>query len=60
MVMYGKERTFQGPNQRREVQRHLTLGSGGNCMQVYFDFDEARRKVIIAYCGQHLSHYRQA
>ena len=60
MAMYGHERKFQGPAQRREIQRHLTLGGGGNCLQLYFDFDEVRRKVIIAYCGQHLSHYRQS
>ena len=60
MAMYGQERIFQGPGQRREIQRHLTLGGGGNCLQLYFDFDENRRKVIIAYCGQHLSHYRQS
>jgi hypothetical protein len=27
---------------------------------LYFDFDTATHKVIIAYCGQHLSHYRQS
>ena len=45
MAMYGHERVFQGPDQRREIQRHLTLGGGGNCLQVYFEFDEARKKV---------------
>ena len=60
MAMYGHERVFQGDGQRREIQRHLTLGGGGSCVQVYFDFDEARKKVIIAHCGQHLPHYRQS
>ena len=56
MAMHGQERVFQG----REIQRHLTLGGGGNCVQIYFEFDESRQRVIIAYCGQHLCHYRQA
>jgi hypothetical protein len=56
MAMYGQERVFQG----REIQRHLTLGGGGNCMQVYFEFDEVRQKVIVAHCGQHLSYYCQS
>ncbi len=60
MAMYGRERLFHDGDRRREIERHLTLGGGGNCLQVYFDFDEANRKVIIAYCGQHLSHYRQS
>ena len=60
MAMHGHERLFHHGGRRREIQRHLTLGGGGNCLQVYFDFDEANRKVIIAYCGQHLSHYRQS
>jgi hypothetical protein len=59
MAMYGQQRLFHDGAQRREIQRHLTLGGRGNCLQVYFDFDEANGKVIIAYCGQHLSHYRQ-
>lgn len=60
MAMYGHERVFQCNGTRREIQRHLTLGGGGNCLQIYFDFDETQRKTIIAYCGQHLSHYRQS
>jgi hypothetical protein len=60
MAMYGHERLFHDGEHRREIQRHLTLGGGGNCLQVYFDFDESNGKVIIAYCGPHLSHYRQS
>jgi hypothetical protein len=59
MAMYGQERLFHDGNLRREIQRHLTLGGRGNCLQVYFDFDESIQKVIIAYCGQHLSDFRQ-
>jgi hypothetical protein len=60
MAMYGRERLFHHGGQHREIQRHLTLGGGGICLQVCFDFDEANHKVVVAHCGQHLSYYRQA
>lgn len=60
MAMYGQERVFQCRGRKREIQRHLTLGGGRNCIQIYFDFDVTSRKVIIAYCGRHLPHYRQS
>ena len=60
MAMYGRERLFHHCGRSREIQRHLTLGGGGNCLQLYFDFDDMNFKVVIAYCGPHLSHYRQS
>jgi hypothetical protein len=60
MAMYGHERVFQCHGKKREIQRHVTLGGGNNCIQIYFDFEETNRKVIIAYCGRHLSHFRQS
>jgi hypothetical protein len=60
MAMYGHERIFHCRGRKREIQRHLTLGGGRNCIQIYFDFDETSGKVVIAYCGRHLPHYRQS
>lgn len=60
MAMYGNERVFQCRGRKREIQRHLTLGGGRNCIQIYFDFDETSQKAIIAYCGRHLRQYRQS
>jgi hypothetical protein len=44
MAMYRRERLFHHGGQQREIQRHLTLGGGGNCLQVYFDFDKANSR----------------
>ncbi|HWG42758.1 MAG TPA: hypothetical protein VN688_08230 [Gemmataceae bacterium] len=59
--LYGAERVFHHDDQSRQMQRHLTLGGGdtNNCLQIYFDFDDASQRVLIGYCGRHLSYYRQ-
>jgi hypothetical protein len=59
--LYGAERVFHGDGQSRQMQRHLTLGGRdtNNCLQIYFDFDDALRRVLIGHCGRHLSYHRQ-
>jgi hypothetical protein len=59
--LYGAERVFHHGEQSRQMQRHLTLGGGdtNNCLQIYFDFDDASRRVLIGYCGRHLPYHRQ-
>jgi len=61
LSLYGAERVFHHGEQSRQMQRHLTLGGGqtSNCLQIYFEFDDATRRVLIGYCGRHLSYYRQ-
>lgn len=52
ITKYGSERTFK----KKLFERHLTLGGGDrqNCLQIYFDFDDAKDSIQIAYCGVHL------
>jgi hypothetical protein len=59
--LYGSERVFHHEGESRQMQRHLTLGGGdtNNCLQIYFDFDDAARRVAIGYCGRHLPYHRQ-
>jgi hypothetical protein len=59
--LYGAERVFHHQDQSRQMQRHLTLGGGdtNNCLQIYFDFDDASRRVLIGHCGRHLPYHRQ-
>ncbi len=59
--LYGAERVFHHHEQSRQMQRHLTLGGGdtNNCLQIYFDFDDASQRVLIGYCGRHLPYHRQ-
>ncbi|MGH7170861.1 MAG: hypothetical protein ACRELG_11330 [Gemmataceae bacterium] len=59
--LYGAERVFHHEDQSRQMQRHLTLGGGdtNNCLQIYFDFDDAGQRVLIGYCGRHLPYHRQ-
>lgn len=59
--LYGAERVFHHKDESRQMQRHLTLGGGdtNNCLQIYFDFDDASRRVLIGYCGRHLPFHRQ-
>jgi hypothetical protein len=61
MGMYGADRVFHHGPMSRQMQRHLTLGGGqtNNCLQIYFDFDDEARRVVIGYCGRHLRFYRQ-
>jgi hypothetical protein len=57
MSLFGAERVFSHDTQTRQMQRHLTLGRGGksgNCLQIYFDFDDSTQRVCIGYCGPHL------
>jgi hypothetical protein len=59
--LYGAERVFHHGEQSRQMQRHLTLGGGAttNCLQIYFEFDDDARRVLIGYCGRHLPFCRQ-
>jgi hypothetical protein len=43
------------------MQRHLTLGGGttNNCLQIYFEFDDDSRCVLIGSCGRHLPYHHQ-
>ncbi len=57
---YGSERVFHDGANSRQMLRHLTLGGGttNNCLQIYFDFDTATGRVLVGYCGRHLSFSR--
>jgi hypothetical protein len=59
--LFGAERVFHHGGQSRQMQRHLTLGGGttNNCLQIYFDFDDAAQRVLVGYCGRHLRYSRQ-
>jgi hypothetical protein len=59
--LFGAERVFHHRGQSRQMQRHLTLGGGttNNCLQIYFEFDEAARRVLVGHCGRHLRYSRQ-
>jgi hypothetical protein len=61
MGLFGTERVFRHQDQGRQMVRHLTLGGGttNHCLQIYFEFDDAARRVLIGYCGRHLSFSRQ-
>ena len=51
---YGYERKFYHRGQYVPMFRHLTFNNNG-CLQIYFEFDREEEKVIIGYCGKHLS-----
>ncbi len=59
--LFGSERVFHDGQRSQQMQRHLTLGGGqtNHCLQIYFDFDDASRRVLIGYCGRHLPYCRQ-
>jgi hypothetical protein len=60
MGHYGAQRVFHDGGRSRTIERHLTLGGGqtNNCLQIYFDFDEHSRRVVVGYCGRHLPYGR--
>lgn len=50
-------RRFEYKGDSREFQKHLRLGvkeSPAETLRIYFDYDSAEKKVVIAYCGPHL------
>ncbi len=59
--LHGTDRVFHHQGQSRQMVRHLTLGGGStnNCLQIYFEFDEETRRVLIGYCGRHLPYASQ-
>jgi hypothetical protein len=60
LALFGAERVFHHEGQARLMQRHLTLGGGttNHCLQIYFEFDDDARRVLIGYCGRHLRYSR--
>lgn len=56
MNQFGGERDFTNGGVKRRIEKHLTLGGGDkkNCLQIYFDADDAAGRFVIAYCGRHL------
>jgi hypothetical protein len=54
--MLGHTRVFRHEGNGRQMLRHLTLAPGDrtNCVQIYFEFDDAAGRVEIGYCGRHL------
>jgi hypothetical protein len=58
---YGQQRVFHHVGRTLQMQRHLTLGGGttNNCLQIYFEFDDDNRRVLVGYCGRHLPYHRQ-
>jgi hypothetical protein len=59
--LFGADRVFHHQGQSRQMQRHLTLGGGAtnNCLQIYFELDDASDRVLIGHCGRHLRYSRQ-
>lgn len=54
---YGNEYTFNYENQPVLCQHHVTLGarSADTCISIHWHRDEARKRLVIAWCGKHLS-----
>jgi hypothetical protein len=51
-----KRRTWHDGECRREFHLHLKPVDGSSpdrCVQIYFDYDSAKRKSIVAYVGCH-------
>ena len=61
LSQYGSERVFHHLDRSGQMVRHLTLGGGNrnNCLQLYFEFDDTNRRLLIGYCGRHLPFVRQ-
>jgi len=62
MNMHGEHRIFKNDGERREMQRHITLGGGSrkHCIQIYFLPDKSRETFCVGYCGDHLPYYGQS
>ena len=58
MGRFGRERAITYDGQTLTLVRHLTLGGGSreNCLQVYWEFFPAKRKILVGHCGLHLEY----
>ena len=54
---YGEEYTFRYEGQPVLCMNHVTIGakSADTCISVHWHRDEARKRLVIAWCGKHLS-----
>ncbi len=54
---YGEEYTFRYEGQPVLFEHHVTLGarSADTCISIHWHRDEARKRLIIGWCGKHLS-----
>jgi hypothetical protein len=61
LSMFGGARVFRHRGQSRRILKHLTLNRGDrrHCVQIYFEFDDDSRRVLVGYCGRHLPISRQ-
>jgi len=53
-----RERTFDYEGQKVEMFRHLKIGADDDAtktIRVHFHWDPDREKIVIGYCGEHLS-----
>lgn len=53
------QREFEYEGEKRVFEKHIALGikyGAANCLRLYFEIIEG--KVVIAYCGEHLSNTR--
>ena len=51
-------RTFAYEGEQIEMERHLKIGNEDNVaktIRVYFHWDAKRDKIVLAYCGEHLT-----
>ena len=54
---YGDEYTFRYEGQPVLCENHVTIGakSAATCISIHWHRDEARKRLVIAWCGKHLS-----
>ena len=53
-----RERTFEYEGEQVEMFRHLKIGVDDDAtrtIRVHFHWDSDREKIVIGYCGEHLS-----
>jgi len=53
-----RQRTFEYEGEEVEMFRHLKIGADENItktIRVHFHWDPERKKIVIAYCGEHFS-----
>jgi hypothetical protein len=55
---FGADYTFVYDGQKRLFENHVTLGAAHNpqkCLSVHWYRDETRKRVVIGWCGKHLT-----
>jgi hypothetical protein len=61
LTKFGEERTIVYRDKKVILEKHFTIGGGDSegCLQVYWEFDDESKCILVGYVGPHLHYARE-